>query len=59
MVLAKPWSSLPVMVKFSELILCPKVLQWPKMGEGSLRCSLYLSTMSVYIPYMNSMLSIM
>ena len=40
--LTKPWSSLPLMVKLSELEPCPEVSQWPKMGEGSLRCSLYL-----------------
>ena len=43
MVLARPWSSVPIMVKLSGLVLCPEVLQWPKMAKGSLGCSLYFS----------------
>ena len=43
MVLAKPWSSLPILAKLSGLIQCPEMLQCPKIGEGSFQCSLYLS----------------
>ena len=42
--LAKPCSSLPIMLKLSGLVLWPAMFQWSKIGEGSLRCSLYLST---------------
>ena len=36
MVLAEPWSSFPIMVKLSGLVLYPEVSQCLKMGEGSL-----------------------
>ena len=42
-ILAKPWSSFPMMLKFSGLVLCPAWVLCPWLGEGSLRCSLYLS----------------
>ena len=44
MVLKRLWSSLPKMVKLSMLTLWPEVLQWSCMGDGALRCSLYLSS---------------
>ena len=42
-VLASPWSSLPIMLKFSGMVLCPVWLLCTWMVEGSFRCSLYLS----------------
>ena len=41
-VLAMPWSSLPIIWKLSWLVVWPVVLLWLCMGEGSLRCSLNL-----------------
>ena len=38
-----PWDSLPTMQKQSGLIGCPVVVVWRWMGDGALRCSLYLS----------------
>ena len=42
MVLAKPWSSLPMMLKFSGLVLCPVLVLCPLIGEDSFRSSLDL-----------------
>ena len=43
MVLAYPWSSLPMMLKLFSVILCPACCMCTWMGEGYLRCSLLLS----------------
>ena len=43
MVLAKSWSSLPMMVKLSGLVLCPDWLLCAYIGEDFFRFSLYLS----------------
>ena len=58
MVLAKPWSSFPIMVKLSGLVLCPEMLLCPWMGEGSLRCSLYLSPKALDVTPMHSSLHV-
>ena len=42
-VLARPWSSLPMMLKFSGVVLCPVWVLCTWMDEASFRCSLYLS----------------
>ena len=42
-VLAMPWSSLSIMLKFSGVVLSPVWVLCTWMGEGSFRCSLYLS----------------
>ena len=44
MVLKRLWSSLPKMVKLSIVTLWPEMLTWSCMGDGALRCSLYLSS---------------
>ena len=54
MVLAKPWSSLPIMVKLLGLVLCPVMLLCPEIGEGSLRCSLNLSPKDLVVSPMYS-----
>ena len=41
--LVRPWSSLPSMLKLSALVLCPVWVLCISMGDGSFRCSLYLS----------------
>ena len=41
--LVSPWSSLPNMLKLSGLVLCPVWRLFVCMGDGSFRCSLYLS----------------
>ena len=53
MVLVNPCGSLPTMEKLSSVMLCPVVWKWLKMGEGALRCSLYLSPkfLPVCLPY--------
>ena len=38
-VLARPWSSLPIILEFSGLVLCPVWVLCAWMDEGSLRCS--------------------
>ena len=43
MVLVRPWSSLPRMLKLSGVELCPVCWMCTWMGEGCFRCSLYLS----------------
>ena len=43
MVLACPWSSLPMMLKLVSVMLCPVCCMCTWMGEGCLRCSLHLS----------------
>ena len=42
MVLACPWSSLPIMLKLVSVIVCPVCCMCTWMGEGCLRCSLLL-----------------
>ena len=37
------WSSLPTMLKLSNVILWPVMFWWSYIGEGALRCSLNLS----------------
>ena len=44
MVLKRFWSSLPSMVKLSMVTSWPKILRWSYIGDGALRCSLYLSS---------------
>ena len=41
-VLARPWSSLPMILKLSGVVLCPVWVLCMWMGEGSLRFSLTL-----------------
>ena len=43
MVLACPWSSLPMILKLVPVMLCPVCCMCAWMGEGCLRCSLHLS----------------
>ena len=43
MVLANPWSSLSMMLKLVPQVFCPLCCMGAWMGEGCLRCSLYLS----------------
>ena len=43
MVLAFPWSSLPMMLKLVSVMLCPHCCMCAWMGEGCLRCSWHLS----------------
>ena len=49
--LARPWSSLPMMLKLSGVVLCPVWVICMWMGEGSLRCSLNLSKGPGGFPY--------
>ena len=44
MVLKRFWSSLPSMEKLSIVTLWPQMLRWSCIGDGALRCSLYLSS---------------
>ena len=51
-VLVKHCDSLPTMEKLSNVMLCPVVWKWSKMGERALRCSLYLfNKTSAYFSY--------
>ena len=50
MVLASPWSSLPMMLKLVSVVLCPVCCMCTWMGEGCLRCFLYLSQGSLQSP---------
>ena len=43
MVLARPWSSISMMLKLLVVGMCPVCWMCMCMGEGCLRCSLYLS----------------
>ena len=43
------WSSLPTMLKFSNVILWSVVLKWSYIGEGAFRCSLNLSKCSWWL----------
>ena len=43
-ILARPWSSLPMILKLSGVVLFPVRVLHAWMGEGSFRCSLYLSS---------------
>ena len=49
-VLARPLSSLSIMLKFSWVVLWPVWVLYAWMGEGSLRCSLYFSPGSWMTP---------
>ena len=49
-VLARPWSSLPMMLKFSGMVLCPVWVLCPWMEKGSFRFSLYLPPGSWMFP---------
>ena len=44
MVLKRFWSSLPSMERLSVVTLWPEILRWSCIGDGVLRCSLYLSS---------------
>ena len=44
MVLQRFWSSLPSMEKLSIVTSWPEMVRWSCMGDGALRCSLYLSS---------------
>ena len=44
MVLKRFWSSLPSMEKLSMVTSWPEMVRWSYMGDGALRCSLYLSS---------------
>ena len=54
-VLVMPCDFLPTMEKLSSLMMCPAVLEWSKMEEGALRCSLYLSPTFLPVSPMYSM----
>ena len=47
MVLKRFWFSLPSMEKLSIVTSWPEMLRWSYMGDGALRCSLYLSSKSL------------
>ena len=53
-VLAMPWSSPAIMLKFSSLVLCPVWVLCTWMGQSSFRCSLYLSPKVLDVSPMNS-----
>ena len=55
MVLVIPYDSLSIMNKCSNLMKCSAVWEWPKMGEGALRCSLNLSPKFLPVSPMYSM----
>ena len=44
MALAIFWPSLAMILKFSNVVLWPVIFSCSKMGDGALRCSLYLSS---------------
>ena len=58
MVLVKPCDSLPIMEKLSNVMLYPVVWKCLKMGEGVLRCFLYLSPKLLPVSPMYSMLQL-
>ena len=43
MVLASPWSSIPMVLKLLSVVLCPVCCMCAWMGEGCFRCFLHLS----------------
>ena len=57
-VLARPWSSLPMMLKLSGVMLCPVWVLCAWMGEGSLSCSLNLSPKVLEVSPMYSSLHV-
>ena len=59
MVLAWPWSSLPMMLKLVSVMLCPVCCMCSWMGEGCLRCSLHLSPRVLAVSPMYSSLQAM
>ena len=59
MVLAFPWSSLPMMLKLASVVLCPVFCMCAWMGEGCFRCSLHLSPRVLAVSPMYSSLQAM
>ena len=56
MVLACPWSSLPMMLKLLSVMLCPVCCMCAWMGEGCLRHSFLLSPRVIVVSPMHSSL---
>ena len=59
MVLARSLSSLPMMLKWLVLVLCPVCRMCAWMGEGCLRCFLYLSPSDLAVSPIYSSLQVM